>query len=160
MNKNIFKISLKNIAIIALIAIFFIADRYLKILALDQALRPPLKLIGNFFLFSFTPNYYMAFSLPLSGIILNSIIIAVILGLIYLIFYLILNDYKPKSSIILLTIILFGAISNILDRISCGYVIDYFELRYFTVFNLADAMISLGAIFFVFNSVPPKKLKA
>ncbi|MEI6529331.1 MAG: signal peptidase II [Candidatus Falkowbacteria bacterium] len=157
MNKNIFRISLKNIAIILLIAIFFIVDRYLKLLALNQNLQPPVKLIGNFFSFNFTPNYYMAFSLPFSGLVLNSIIIAVIFGLIYLIFYLILNDYKPKSSIILLTIILFGAISNILDRISCGYVIDYFELRYFTVFNLADAMISLGAIFFLLNSIVPLK---
>lgn len=153
MNKNIFKISLKNIAIIALIAIFFIADRYLKILALNQALNPPTKLIGEILSFNFTPNYYMAFSLPLSGIILNSIIIAVILGLIYLIFYLILNEYKPKSSIILLTIILFGAISNILDRITCGYVIDYFELRYFTVFNLADMMISVGALLIIIKGL-------
>lgn len=148
MNKLLSQIHLKNIAIILMIAIFFSADRYLKSLALNGV---NFKLIGNFFNFNFTPNYQMAFSLPFGGQWLNLLIILIIIALIIYIFYLILNKSGQRTNIILLTFILFGAISNILDRILFGYVVDYFELRYFTVFNLADALISLGTIAILFN---------
>ena len=46
----------------------------------------------------------------------------------------------------LLLAIIFGAISNLFDRIKYGYVIDYLDLKYFTVFNLADVMIVGGVI--------------
>jgi signal peptidase II len=153
MNNFISKISLKNIAVILIIAIFFIADRYLKFIALANYATEPIRLIRNIFSFNFTPNYYMAFSLPFGGTILNSLIILIIFSLIFLIFYLILNKQDQRCIALLLTFILFGAISNILDRLVYGYVIDYFELKYFTVFNLADAMISLGALIIILKSL-------
>jgi len=151
MNKLILKINFKNIAIIMMIAIFFIADRYLKYLAINRTPEPAIKLIGNIFSFNFTANYYMAFSLPFGGRALTALISLIIITLIFYIFYLILNKKNQFANIILLTVILFGAISNILDRILFGYVADYLELRYFTVFNLADVMISFGAITVLFN---------
>jgi len=149
MNKLFFKIPFKNIAIIALIAIFFIADRILKSLAIKLKPDESFALIGQIFTFKFTPNYHIAFSLPLEGWILNAIIVTVVLLLIYYIFYLILNKKNNKREILLLTVILFGAISNILDRCLYGYVVDYLELRFFTVFNLADVMISGGALLMI-----------
>lgn len=157
MNKFIAKISIKNIAIALVIAIFFMADRCLKILALNSASAEPLKLIGQIFSFHFTANYYIAFSLPLAGRIFNFLILLIIAFLIFYILYLILNKKSQKTEIILLTIILFGAISNILDRFSYGYVIDYLELRYFTVFNIADMMISGGAIILIFKNIINKR---
>jgi signal peptidase II len=44
----------------------------------------------------------------------------------------------------LLLFIIFGAISNLVDRLKFGYVIDYIDIKYFTVFNLADIMIVVG----------------
>ncbi|MCL4387172.1 MAG: signal peptidase II [Patescibacteria group bacterium] len=37
-----------------------------------------------------------------------------------------------------------GGISNLIDRIRFGYVIDYLNLRFWPAFNLADAFIVLG----------------
>lgn len=145
MNKNIFKTSLKNIAIILLVAIFFIADRYLKQLALNWQNELPVKLLDNFFTFTFTPNYYIAFSLPVSGLILTVLIGAIILALIIFLGYLI----KTRQNKLLaagLFLILLGALSNFIDRLSLGYVVDYLYLKYFTVFNLADIYISIGAL--------------
>lgn len=153
MNNLIFKKQIKNIAIIFMIAIFFIADRGLKNIALSRISDTPINLIGDIFSFSFTPNYYMAFSLPLGGKILNTLIISIILLLVFLIIYLIINKKTPKYFIVILTIILFGAISNILDRFIYGYVIDYFYLKYFTVFNLADMMISGGALIIILKNL-------
>jgi len=156
MNKQISHIKIQNIAIALGIAIFFITDRVLKVSA--QAMGPEtyFKLIGDWFLFRFTPNKYISFSLPVSGILLNITIILIIIGLIYYIFYLILSKKnlsltvsERKTTIILLTIVLFGAISNIQDRLIYSYVIDYLELKYFTVFNIADIMISGGTLFLI-----------
>ncbi len=136
-----------------MIATFFISDRYLKILALSLSANPPIKLINELFSFSFTANYYMAFSLPFSGLLLNLAIVLVICILIYYIIFLIKNRKGEKGNTIFLIIILLGAISNILDRFVYGYVVDYLELRYFTVFNLADAMISFGALMLILKNL-------
>jgi len=157
MNKLLFKISSKNIAIIILIAIFFIMDRLLKSVALNAGSETFQRLIGNFFTFRFTANPYMSFSLALPHWLLYSLIFLVIALLIYYIFYLILNKKGQKWEIPLLTIILVGAISNILDRCLYGYVVDYFELRFFTVFNLADVMISGGAMIIIILNFATKK---
>lgn len=164
MNKLISKIKLQNIAIAFGIAIFFMADRCLKIFAQKLVPEAYFKLVSDWLVFRFTPNQYIAFSLPFSGILLNITIILIILGLIYYIFYLILNKknhnlsrIERKNTIILLTIILFGAISNIQDRLLYGHVIDYLELKYFTVFNLADVMISVGTAILLIKILTAKK---
>ncbi|RLQ86884.1 signal peptidase II [Notoacmeibacter ruber] len=48
------------------------------------------------------------------------------------------------------TLIIAGAIGNLIDRVSLGYVVDYFrfhtEIWSFAIFNLADAFITIGAV--------------
>jgi len=146
MNKLKTKSTLKNVAIILLIAIFFIADRGLKALVLGPAGQTGAPLLGDWFQFKFMANYYIAFSLPIMGWLIIALILVIILALIITIIYLIINKKGDKLIIILLTTILFGAISNILDRWLYGYVIDYLSLKYFTVFNLADIMITGSVI--------------
>lgn len=145
MNKFISKIPIKNIAIALAIAIFFIADRYLKTLSLNLAGEEPIKLIGQIFSFHFTANYHIAFSLPLGGIILNIFISLII---ILIIIYLIHSWFKKNNifNTIGLFSLLLGAAGNFYDRLKFGYVIDYWDLKYFTVFNLADILIILGVI--------------
>jgi signal peptidase II len=46
-----------------------------------------------------------------------------------------------------------GAISNYIDRLRLGGVIDYIDVRYFTVFNYADVMITLGVGLLLFHEV-------
>ena len=49
-----------------------------------------------------------------------------------------------------LTLVLAGAIGNLIDRASLGYVIDFIVVHwqdaYFPAFNVADAAISVGAV--------------
>ena len=49
-----------------------------------------------------------------------------------------------------LTLILGGAVGNIIDRISQGYVIDFVDLHWqawhWPAFNVADTAISMGAL--------------
>lgn len=52
-----------------------------------------------------------------------------------------------------LSLILAGAIGNLIDRVSLGYVVDFISLHYggwyFPAFNLADSCISVGAALMV-----------
>lgn len=49
-----------------------------------------------------------------------------------------------------LSLILGGAIGNLVDRVAYGYVIDFFDFRVWPVFNIADSAITIGmaSIFF------------
>ncbi len=42
-------------------------------------------------------------------------------------------------------LLLGGAVGNLVDRLRWGYVLDFFEIRGFPVFNVADAAIVVGA---------------
>lgn len=139
-----------NIAGPLVIAMFFIADRYLKYLALNLNNLEQYQILGSILEFRLVFNPYIAFSLPLSGIILNILIFTLILGLLCLIIYSIIKQKLSLTNIYLLTFILFGAISNLLDRYYYDSVIDYLDLKYFTIFNLADVMISIGTIIFLY----------
>ncbi len=55
---------------------------------------------------------------------------------------------KPKSRLLVLALflILSGAIGNLTDRITYGYVLDFIDLRVWPVFNIADSAITIGAL--------------
>lgn len=44
-----------------------------------------------------------------------------------------------------MTLVLAGAVGNLIDRLLWGHVLDFFEIRGFPVFNVADACITCGA---------------
>ncbi|MEA3398210.1 MAG: signal peptidase II [Patescibacteria group bacterium] len=135
----------KKMAFLFLLAIFFIIlDRFLKILALEFYVTEEISLIGDILKFNLTKNSNIAFSLPFSGIFLIIVTGLIIIALIY--FWLILYKKREYRFLPYLTIIIFGAISNLLDRIKYGYVIDYLNMKYFTVFNIADMMIAGGGL--------------
>ncbi len=135
----------KNMASWVLLAMFFvILDRFFKFLAISGYFSRPVSLAGDFLKLNFVPNYNIAFSLPLSGIFLNILIILIIIFLLYELLF--LGQRQEWGKVSLLTFIIFGAISNMLDRLKYGFVVDYFDLKYFTVFNIADVMIVGGVL--------------
>lgn len=52
-----------------------------------------------------------------------------------------------------LTLVLGGAVGNLIDRVLLGYVVDFisvhYESNYFPTFNIADAAISAGAVLLI-----------
>ena len=131
-----------------ILAIFFVSlDRLFKILALNYYENIKIELISDYFGFTLAKNYYIAFSLPLSGPILTAFIGVVILILLYFCVILIKKEEYTQASC--LAFVILGATSNIIDRIKYGFVIDYLDLKYFTVFNIADSMIVIGAVLLI-----------
>ena len=130
----------KKIAALLAIIIFF--DRLLKAAAAAGLFSAPLSLAGDWFRLYFIRNFNIAFSLPASGWPLEIIIFIIIFAVTFYLVKLYLNkDYKIAGC---LAFVLLGAASNFFDRIKYGYVIDYLDVKYFTVFNLADVMIAGG----------------
>jgi signal peptidase II len=58
---------------------------------------------------------------------------------------------KLRGDVLALSLVLGGALGNIVDRIRYGYVVDYADLHFgsfrpFYIFNLADACITIGVL--------------
>lgn len=138
-------LSLKNKMMAFSIILFVILDRFFKFLAVKHYFDEPRYVLGNIFSLNFIGNYNIAFSLPITGVFLNIIIMIIIWALIFSLLRLRRQGGREMEVIFLFAVIL-GAISNFIDRLEYGYVIDYFDLKYFTVFNLADAVIIGGML--------------
>jgi len=59
-----------------------------------------------------------------------------------------------------LTLVLGGALGNLIDRVAYGYVIDFIDIFYknyhFPAFNVADSAISVGAVLLILDSFRKK----
>jgi signal peptidase II len=61
-----------------------------------------------------------------------------------------------------LTLVLGGAIGNLVDRLFLGYVVDFVSLHiddvfYWPAFNVADSAISLGVMLLIYDALKKKK---
>ncbi|MBD3247661.1 hypothetical protein GF382_00025 [Candidatus Falkowbacteria bacterium] len=146
-----FKITKKATFTLILVVFFVFLDKLFKTLSIKGYLDEPEYILGDVFSLHFTKNPNIAFSLPVSGPFLTIFISIVIFFLIWWWSKLFVKNSKLQTSdptIYPLTILLFGAILNFTDRLKFGYVIDYLDLKYFTVFNVADIMIT-GSVFYL-----------
>jgi len=126
----------------------------LIILAVDQLtkfyftknlfLNQSVPVIKGFFHLTLVHNRGAAF-----GILKNQtplFIITSLLAIILIIAH--LKKYKTRFSLysLSLSLILAGAVGNLIDRVSLGYVIDFLDFHIWPVFNVADSAITIGAI--------------
>lgn len=52
-----------------------------------------------------------------------------------------------------MTLIMAGALGNLIDRVRFGYVIDFIDFGFWPVFNIADTALIVGAAFFLFEYI-------
>jgi len=132
----------KIAGIVAMAAIFFIFDRALKWLFTHIWKRAEFPLVGDWLRLKLSVNSGIAFGLPVNYLLIIFFTILAIMILIYLAH----RAYAKNKSweLVAYSLIIVGAFSNLLDRLAMRAVIDYFDVKYFTVFNLADAYITIG----------------
>lgn len=133
-------------------AIIIAADQLTKLLAV-HFLAPitTLPLIPKVFHLTYVENTGAAFSL-LAGrsvflILLTAVLIAALIALL-------IRQHKTRTARPLnfaLTMVIGGALGNLLDRLHYGYVVDFFDCRIigFAVFNVADCFVVVGCVLVV-----------
>lgn len=119
-------------------------DQLTKFLATKNLdLNNPLPLIKGVFNLTLVHNRGAAFGIFKNQfyLFIFSSIVAVIL------IYSILRKNKRNNLYSFsLSLILGGALGNLIDRIFLGYVVDFLDFRIWPVFNLADSAITIGVL--------------
>ena len=137
---------LSIIAIVVLVSL----DQFVKYLTVTHLMLKPIVLIENVFELTYVENKGAAWSILENQIWFFILMTIIILALIAYACY--KKMIYTKLGQISLVLICAGAIGNLIDRITHGYVIDMFSFKLinFPVFNVADICIVCGGILFVF----------
>jgi signal peptidase II len=130
-------VKFKGYYTIIMFLVLVMLDRMTKIWAAS------LKVEKDFGIFAFTyvTNTGAGFSI-LQNMNLWLAILSIIL-LAAIIYY---RDSVPKFSLML---IISGIVGNVIDRIFYGSVIDFINLKFWPVFNVADSMICIGVAYWI-----------
>ncbi len=124
-------------------AVLFIVDRVTRSLAFNT---DPRHLLGSILRSEPTTNVGVAFGIPVPGSAMYVLLIALMLaiGTLGVAAYRKQQYLSWWAALLVFT----GAASNLLDRVHYGYVRDFLRLAFWpTTGNLADWMITLGAVF-------------
>ena len=112
--------------------------------------------INDFFYLTYVTNDGMAFGLSLPGGQLTLTTLSIIMTFVLVYFFWLekSSHYVMKLS---LSLIISGALGNLIDRIIAGKVIDFIHIKIgsyweWYIFNIADTSVSIGMILFIFHS--------
>lgn len=140
--------------------IIIVIDQTTKIILIDKEI----SIIHGLLEFNYTENTGYAF-----GIGTNNILIVIILNIMILLCIIKLIKHKKESVyfpiLIGLILTLAGGVSNLIDRIFRGYVIDFIDVNVLNYpnFNIADISIVIGIfllIIFIIKSLFKKEEKS
>ncbi len=131
-------------------------DRITKLIFLNLlTFHESIPVIKNVFHFTLVYNTGIAFGLfkNLGVVFIVIPVIAVILIAAHI--YMSRHDRTVgKLYIFGFSLILAGALSNLIDRLVYGYVVDFIDLRIWPVFNIADSAITVGAMIILLKCIP------
>lgn len=131
-----------------IIVVGLVLDRITKLWSKDALQdKNDIVVIKDFFGFTYTENRGAAFSIFQNKVFFLAVITSIVI--LVMIYYLI---KLRKDSILVrlsLSLIIGGAIGNLIDRIYYGYVVDFIMFHYkdvytFPIFNIADIMVVIG----------------
>ena len=155
----------KKYLIVTVISLFvIILDQYTKHLIIQSfALHQALDIIQNFVTIVHARNKGIAFGIFAaqgSGTQTILLIITSCLAIAF-IFYLVSSLKREQLfATITLSLILGGAIGNLIDRIRWGEVVDFIDLHWYhyhwPAFNVADSAISLGLVLLIIGMFTKK----
>ena len=135
---------------------FLIVDQISKVLVLTY-LTPgkTIPIIPNILYFTRIHNTGVAFGLFRE----NNVIALLLVVFGSLLLFLLLYNIKVVSDTqrVACALIIAGAIGNIIDRLRFGAVIDFIDVQFWPVFNIADMCISVAAGLFVISLLRKNK---
>jgi len=111
------------------------------------------EVLGGLFKFTYVENKGMAWGMFSD----NKALLISLCAIILVIIIVLIVKFKPKSILVKLCagMVIGGAIGNVIDRLTYGFVIDFIDINLFNypVFNVADCFIVIGAILFCIHII-------
>jgi len=146
-------------AIVIIIILGLILDQSTKFLALrNLGINQSIPVINNVFHLTLVTNRGAAF-----GMLKNYTYIFVIASVVTILF--IIMHFKKQNrikkldlSVVSMALILSGAVGNLIDRIRFSYVVDFLDFRVWPVFNIADSLITIGALLLAYSVLRKPKI--
>jgi signal peptidase II len=134
--------------LIGIALIVIVADQITKALVVaNLALYEqwaPVEALRPYFTFTYVQNTGAAFGLFPDGGVFFTLIAFFVIGIIFYIYRELPEHGWPIR--LALGLQLGGAVGNLIDRIRLGYVVDFFDFKFWPVFNIADSGIVVGVI--------------
>ncbi len=140
-------------------------DQIVKVWVLNNVKGNPIVIIKNILSFTYCENKGVAFSFGDGHV--PVFVVVNLLMICGLIFYFEKNrkSFNIFSKVFFIMTIA-GGISNVIDRILRGFVVDFIDVNNlvnFAIFNVADIFIVCGVIglagYFIFKSIKEEKIK-
>ncbi len=135
----------RNYGLLSIVAGGVVAiDQVTKSVATHRLQDSPIDLLGGTVTLDYARNTGAAFSIFRSGDVAFAVIaILVCCGIVV---YYQRAGSAPLITRIALGLILGGAVGNLVDRVRLGYVVDFIDLHWWPVFNVADSSIVVGVL--------------
>ena len=136
-------------------------DRWTKALAVSQLLDSGVRsvpIFGPYIRLTYVENRGAAFGLLQDQTYFFIVVGVVVIGVIIASY-----RYIPEPSWLLnlcLGLQMGGAIGNLIDRIRDGYVVDFIDLTFWPVFNVADSAICVGVAGLAYTVLFPPRERA
>ena len=107
----------------------------------------PFVIWNGVFEFYYSENRGAAFGMMQEKQLFFFLIAVLVLGAVAYLIYKMPSDGKYRPLAVCLMMISAGAVGNMIDRVSQGYVVDflYFKLINFPIFNVADCYVTIAA---------------
>lgn len=151
----------KNNFLMIIAIILVLMDQIIKIVISTKLYNSTIMLIPYVLNLTYVQNTGAAFGIGSNSTSMFIVVNIIVIGLItYFAFS--KKEEISKSILIALYLIIAGGISNLIDRIVRGFVIDYIDISQvikYPVFNLADIFIVMGCIIIAIYIIKDNILK-
>jgi signal peptidase II len=142
---------------VAIVTLIVVADQIVKALVRSRlALHESVTVIPGFFDLTRVHNtgaaygFLDAVDFPFKTVLLACVAVAALVGLGV---YATRLDQSQPLTRLGLTLVMGGAVGNLIDRVSAGYVLDFVDIYsgnwHFWAFNVADSAITIGVVLMV-----------
>lgn len=136
----------------------FLIDQVTKgILVTKVPLHSSVSILGNVVRFTHIRNPMAAWGLPIGGT-LSLIVLPIAIGIVVLVYRFRAQTLTER---IALSIILGGALGNLIDRIRWGNVVDFIDIGVgnvrWPVFNMADAFVTVGMLLVIYTILKKRR---
>ena len=132
-----------------LVLLLVVIDQIAKGVVIEFLKEESIVLIPNILTLKIVKNTGGAFGVGEGNVTMFVLTNFVVLGIIIR-FLITQKEQMDRKTQIVLSMILVGGFSNLIDRLARGFVVDYITIGNFPVFNIADCFIVMGWVAFCF----------